>query len=130
MALDIGLIVESYLCDNGIFKGKAFVRHLQEHNQKVHYCGVNVHHKNAVAEHSIHTVSECARALLLHSALRWKDGPIRSDLWPFAVQHACYLYNYCPDSSNSCPADGFLGAVVPRHKLKNLHTWGLGIRIE
>ena len=28
MALNHGLIVESYLCDNGIFKGKAFVCHL------------------------------------------------------------------------------------------------------
>ena len=129
MALNHGLLIESYLCDNGIFKGKAFVRHLQEHNQKVHYCGVNAHHKNAVAERSIRTVSECARALLLHSALRWKDGPINSDLWPFAVEHACYLYNRCPDSSNSCPADRFLGTVLPRHKFKELHTWGCPVYV-
>ena len=129
MALNHGLLIESYLCDNGIFKGKAFVRHLQEHNQKVHYCGVNAHHKNAVAERSIRTVSECARALLLHSALRWKNGPITSDLWPFAVEHACYLYNRCPDSSNSCPADRFLGSVLPRHKFKDLHTWGCPVYV-
>ena len=123
-ALDHGIIINSYLCDNGIFKSKAFVRHLHEHNQKVHYCGVNAHHKNGIAERNIRTVSECARALLLHAALRWKDGPITSSLWPFAVRHACYLFNHCPDSTGTSPADRFLGTTVPRHQLLNLHCWG------
>ena len=74
LALDHGVIIENYLADNGIFEGKAFVGHLREHNQKIQYCGVNAHHKNAVAERSIRTVSECARALLLHASLRWKSG--------------------------------------------------------
>ena len=65
LSLDYGVIVENYLADNGVFKAKTFVGHLGEYNQKIQYYGVNTHHKNAVAEISIRTVSEYARALLL-----------------------------------------------------------------
>ena len=50
LSLNHGIVIQNYLCDNGIFKGREFVKHLQEHNQKVKYCGVNAHHKNGVAE--------------------------------------------------------------------------------
>ena len=91
LALDHGVIVENYLANNGVFKAKAFVGHLREHNQKIQYYGVNIHHKNVVAERSIRTVSECARALLLHVSLRWKIG-IDNSLWPMAVDYATYIY--------------------------------------
>ena len=128
-ALDHGVIVHNYLTDNGTFKSKNFVKHLHEHNQKVQYCGVNAHHQNGIAERSIRTVSECARAVLLHSALRWKDGPIDSTFWPFAVRYATYIYNHCPDSSGTCPADRFYGITVPRHKLLDLHCWGCPVYV-
>ena len=128
-ALDNGVVIHNYLCDNGIFKGRQFVKHLNEHNQKVKYCGVNAHHKNGIAERNIRTVSECARALLLHAALHWKDGPIHSHLWPMAVQYACYIFNHCPDASGTSPADRFLGATVPRHKLLDIHCWGCPVYV-
>ena len=128
-ALDHGIVVQNYLCDNGIFKGRQFVKHLHEHNQKVQYCGVNAHHKNGIAERNIRTVSECARALLLHAALHWKDGPVNSSYWPFAVRHACYIFNHCPYASGTCPADKFLGSTVPRHKLLELHCWGCPVYV-
>ena len=49
LALESGVVVEKYLADNGIFKAKAFVQHLCDHNQNVNYCGVNIRHKNSVA---------------------------------------------------------------------------------
>lgn len=55
LALESGVVVENHLVDNGIFKAKAFVQHLRDHNQKVNYCSVNAHHKNAVAERCIRT---------------------------------------------------------------------------
>ena len=129
LALDHGVPVLNYLCDNGTFKSRDFVKHLNDHNQKVQYCGVNAHHQNGIAERSIRTVSECARALLLHSAIRWKDGPLNSSYWPFAVRHACYLYNHCPDRTGTCPADRFFGETVPRHKLLDLHCWGCPVYV-
>ena len=128
-ALDHGILIQNYLCDNGIFKGRQFVKHLHEHNQKVKYCGVNAHHKNGVAERNIRTVSDCARALLLHASLHWKDSPISSSYWPMAVQYACYIFNHCPDSSGTSPADRFFGSTVPRHKLLDLHCWGCPVYV-
>ena len=128
LALDHGVIVSSYHADNGTFKANAFVSHIREHNQKIQYCGVNAHHKNAVAERSIRTVSECARALLLHAALHWKTG-IDSSLWPMAVSYAAYLYNHLPNHRGIAPADLFTGVQIPRHKLKSFHTWGCPVYV-
>ena len=106
-----------------MFKANAFVRHIRDKNQKINYCGVNAHHQNAVAERSIRTVSESARCMLLHAAMHWKDG-INSDLWPFAVSYACHLHNVLPSGNGIAPGDLFSGVTMPRHKLKDLHTWG------
>ena len=66
---------------------------------------------------------------MLHAALRWKNGPVDSTFWPFAVRHACYVYNHCPDASGTCPADKFFGNTVPRHKLLDLHCWGCPVYV-
>ena len=127
-SLDYGVLIDSYLADNGVFKANKFVAEIRDRNQKINYCGVNAHHKNAVAERSIRTVSECARALLLHASLRWKSG-IDSSLWPMAVHYAVYLYNHMPNANGIAPADLFTGVQVERHKLKNLHTWGCPVYV-
>ena len=91
LALDHGVIINSYKADNGVFKANQFVTHIREHNQKLSYCGVNVHHNNGAAERSICTVSECARALLIHSVVHWEDG-VTSELWHMAIEHTVYVY--------------------------------------
>ena len=68
MALDFGVLINSYKADNGVFKANAFVSHIREHNQKLSYCGVNAHHKNGATERATRNVSECARALMLYAA--------------------------------------------------------------
>jgi Integrase core domain. len=118
-----GVLIEDYLTDNGIFSKTQFVDHISQHNQQIHYCGVNAHHKNAVAERAIRTVSDLARALLLHASTHWPDG-IEASLWPMAVDHAVHLYNTFPNQHGICPLDLFSGTTVPRHKLRDLHVWG------
>ena len=39
MAMDHGVIVQSYLTDSGAFKSNAFVQHIREHEQKLNFCG-------------------------------------------------------------------------------------------
>ena len=128
MCLDNGILVESYMGDNGVFKAKAFVKHIRDHNQQVHYCGVNAHHQNSVAERSIRTVSEIARSMILHSSMRWKNG-IDASLWPMAVDYACHVYNHLPNAQGIAPADLFTGSTVPRHKLKDLHVFGCPVYV-
>lgn len=128
LALDSGILVDSYLADNGVFKANAFVSHIRDHNQKLRFCGVNAHHQNATAERNIRTISECARSLLLHASLRWKTG-INSNLWPFAVSYATYLYNHLPNEHGLAPVDLFTGVQSPRHKLKDIHVWGAPVYV-
>mmetsp|Transcript_15021 Transcript_15021/g.28265 ORF Transcript_15021/g.28265 Transcript_15021/m.28265 type:complete len:2300 (+) Transcript_15021:159-7058(+) len=128
MALGHGVLVEDYLTDNGIFNKTKFVDHIRTHNQLIHYCGVNAHHKNGIAERGIRTVSEIARSLLLHASAHWPTG-VDGTLWPMAVDYACYLYNTLPNHLGTCPADLFIGSVAPRHKLRDLHVWGCPVYV-
>ena len=128
LSLDHGVIVDSYKADNGVFKANQFVTHIRDHNQKLSYCGVNAHHKNGAAERAIRTVSECARALMLHAAVHWKEG-VTSELWPMAIDYAVYLYNHLPNQQGIAPADLFTGVTIPRHKLKDCHMWGCPVYV-
>jgi hypothetical protein len=128
LALGNGVIITDYLADNGIFKANAFVQHLREHNQRVQYCGVNAHHQNGIAERSILSISNMARAMLLHASLRWKTG-IDSSLWPMAVNYATYVYNHTPKENGIAPADLFTGTQIPRHKLRDIHVWGCPVYV-
>jgi hypothetical protein len=89
MALHHGVVVESYLTDSGAFKANAFVQHIRTHEQRIRYCGANAHHKNGVAERAVQSVSNMARALILHASAHWKDG-IDLSLWPMAVMYATH----------------------------------------
>lgn len=128
MCLQHGVVVEDYLADNGVFKSKDFVKHLFEHNQRVNYCGVNAHHQNGVAERNIQTVSEMARALLLHASAHWSQG-IEPSLWPMAVDYAVYLFNHLPNDKGFSPIELFTGETMPKHHLKDLHVWGCPVYV-
>jgi hypothetical protein len=128
LALSHGVLVEDYLTDNGIFSKTQFLDHIRQHNQQVHFCGVNAHHKNAVAERAIRTVSELARSLLLHASIHWPAG-VDGSLWPMAVDYATHLYNTLPNQHGVCPSDLFTGTTIPRHKLRDLHVWGCPVYV-
>ena len=70
MSLDHGIMVNTYIADNGVFKANNVFHHIREHNQHISYCGVNTHHQNGVSKWSIRTISKMARAMMLHSPLR------------------------------------------------------------
>jgi hypothetical protein len=87
MALHYGVVIESYLLTiSGAFKANAFVKHIREHEQRIRYCGANTHHKNGVAKRAVQSVSNTARALILHASAHWKDG-IDSSLWPMTLTY-------------------------------------------
>ena len=128
MCLTHGVIVESYLTDSGAFKATGFVQHIRNHSQKIHYCGANAHHKIGIAERAIQSVSNMARAMILHATAHWKDG-INSTLWPMAVQYAAFQYNHLPNAEGLCPADFFTGSTVPRNRLLDIHVWGCPVYV-
>ena len=128
MAFEHGVVTQSYLTDSGAFKANLFVQHIRDHGQQIRYCGTNAHHQNGIAERSIRTVSNMARAMLLHAAAHWKNG-VDSSLWPMAVTYAVYVYNNTPNAQNLYPVDLFTGSAVPRHRLRDLHTWGCPVYV-
>ncbi|KAG7341235.1 reverse transcriptase RNA-dependent DNA polymerase [Nitzschia inconspicua] len=87
--------------------------------------GVGAHYQNGVAERSIQTVTQWARAMLLHLALHWPEQS-RLDLWPFALEHAVYLWNHMPKKDSLlAPVQLFTGAVFDDyHHLQHSHVWG------
>ena len=105
-----------------MFKSNVFVYHIREHNKKLSYCGVNVHHKNGTAERTIRTVSEYASVQPIYATMNWKDG-VPSDLWPMSVEYAVYIYNNLPNEKGISTTDLFTGFTSPRHKLKDYHVW-------
>jgi transposase InsO family protein len=69
---DYGVMVQSYLSDNGsVFTSPAFTKHLQKFEQVLRYAGVGAHHHNGVAERNIQTIMAIARTMMLHSSIHW-----------------------------------------------------------
>jgi hypothetical protein len=120
--VDNGVVVQDYLKDSVTFKAHRRVAHIHETQQMMHLCGTNAHHQNGVAERVIQTISNMARAMILHASMHWKDL-IDASLWQMAVNHAIHIYNNTPKKGVT-PADIFTGSTVPRHHLLDLHVWG------
>jgi hypothetical protein len=76
----------------------------------------------------VQSVSNIARAMLLHASAHWKNG-IDSSLWPMAVAYATYQYNHLPNAQGLCPADLLTGSTVPRHRLRDIHVWGCPVYV-
>jgi hypothetical protein len=68
VCMDNGVVVQEYLTDSGAFKANIFVARINETHQKLRCCGTNAHHQNGVAERAIQTISNMARAVILHSS--------------------------------------------------------------
>jgi hypothetical protein len=94
-ALNNGVRIETYQSDNGTFTVQAFIDELNAREQSITFSGSGAQHQNGVAERAIKTVSESARIMMLHCALRWPDSYDPS-LWPMAMQYAADIYNELP----------------------------------
>lgn len=76
------------------------------------------------------TVTRWARALLLHVVIHWPDEADLS-LWPFALEHAIYLWNNVPNrDSRLAPLEIFTGCKFPSHAhLHHAHVWGCPVHV-
>jgi transposase InsO family protein len=90
--------------DNGVFTSAEFRDDMKRKGQQIRFSGVGAHHQNGIAERTIKTISYLARAQLIHAALRW---PAENDLelWPFALQHATYIWNNIPGTDGLAPIE-------------------------
>jgi hypothetical protein len=90
-----GEVIRGYHGNNRVYKMREFRKDLEEQKQLIQFSGVGAHHQNEVAEQAIRTISESARAMMLHVAIQWPKE-VTLDLWPMAMDYAIYLWNQMP----------------------------------
>jgi hypothetical protein len=123
-ALNNGVRIQTYQSDNGTFTAQAFIDELNTQEKSITSSGSGAQHQNGVAERAIKTVSESARTMMLHCALRWPDSCDPS-LWPMAMQYAADIYNELPRlQGNYSPEEIFAQTKSSHSRLLNAHTWG------
>jgi hypothetical protein len=129
-ALTSGVKIKSYWADNVPFDNEDFRSNIQRNNQTIDFSGVGAHHQNGVAERAIQTITSWARTMMLHSIIMWPDQADLA-LWPFALDHAVYLWNNMPQrESRMSPLELFTGQKFPSYDhLQRLHVWGCPVYV-
>ena len=100
---DRSVTVCSYRADNGIFNAMEFEEEIKKAEQGITFSGLGAQHQNGVAERMICTVIERARTSLIRAAIRNSEN-IDTTLWPFSLNHACYVWNEVPKEGSFLPS--------------------------
>ena len=125
LAREHGVTIKSYHADNSPFGNAEFVRSIEENGQAIKFSGVGAHHQNGVAERTIKTISSWARTMLLHATIHWPEQN-HLNLWPYAFEHAVFLWNNLPGrTSGVAPLELFTGVSLSSFDhLQRSHVWG------
>ena len=120
-----GVRIKTYRADNHPFGSKEFLEDIKLQDQEIDFSGVGAHHQNGVAERGVMTVTTWARAMMMHQLIHWPNE-FSPDLWPFALEHAAYLWNNLPkDKSRLSPRELFTGeADVDKLAILRSRVWG------
>ena len=129
-AMNHGVKIRQFRADNQPFSSQEFMDSIDSTYQTITFSGVGAKHQNGVAERAIRTVTQWARAMLLNSILHWPDS-VNLELWPFALEHAVFLWNHIPRKDlRLSPLELFTGS---RHDntqlLTRLHVWGCPVYV-
>jgi Reverse transcriptase (RNA-dependent DNA polymerase) len=119
-----GVRIKKYHADNGVFDSKEFSDHMKQCDQTIDFSGSGAHHQNGVAERGIRTVTEWARAMLLHAALHWPEQAT-IETWPFALDYAVYIWNNLPKRGlKISPLELFSKTRISSHHMQRTRVWG------
>ena len=128
-AADVGISIKGYHSDNGVFGSAVFQSHCHDLGQTIRFSGVGAHHQNGVAEWAIRTVTNMARANMLHATLHWPDRSF-IDLWPLAMSYAVWVYNNLPQHGAGLSHEElFSGVKSPRSGLPRAHVFGCPVYV-
>ena len=125
IAREHGVAIKSYHADNSPFGNADFVRSIEDRGQAIKFSGVGAHHQNGVAERTIKTIRSWARTMLLHATIHWPEQN-HLTLWPYAFEHAVFLWNNLPSrTSGLAPIELFTGvSLTSFNHLQRSHVWG------
>ena len=118
--------VKHFHGDNGIFSSEQYLQECAKKMQSPSFSGVGAQHQNSKAEWAIQTIMYMAGTFLVHSSLHWMDmGTDDISLWPFAVQHAVWLYNRVPNyESGLTPLELITKQKADHRDILRSHVWG------
>jgi hypothetical protein len=124
LAFDEGLRIKHYHSDNGIFASAAFKDDCAASSQHISFSGVGAHHQNGIAERNIKTVSQWARANMLHAAFHWTEHA-NIKLWPQAVDYAVWVFNRLPSvETGLSPNELWSNTRSTSNDLRRTHPFG------
>jgi transposase InsO family protein len=124
LAYDEGIVIKQIHSDNGVFASAAFKADCASKSQKLSFSGVGVHHQNGVAERNIKTISQWARASMLHAAFHWHEHA-NIKLWPQAVDYAVWVFNRLPSvETGLSPNELWSSSRNTTHDLRRAHPFG------
>ena len=105
-----GITIKSFHADNGIFAKSEFKNYCECNRIKFYFCGVGAKHQNGVAERNIKTVTQWARANMLHLAVHW---PLyaSSTYWPQAIDYAVWVFNCMPNMTTGISSNKLWSSV-------------------
>ncbi|MCA1806890.1 MAG: GAG-pre-integrase domain-containing protein, partial [Actinobacteria bacterium] len=125
-----GVRIKQYRADNHPFRSAEFLADIETQDQTISYSGVGAHHQNGVSERGIQTVSKWALAMMMHQLIHW---PAQFDpaLWPFALEHAAYIWNNMPkERGGLTPAELFAGMKRPQNDaILRSRVWGCPVYV-
>eukprot|EP00804_Cyclotella_cryptica_P010321 CCRYP_012254-RA/>CCRYP_012254-RA protein AED:0.10 eAED:0.03 QI:0/0/0/1/1/1/3/0/1268 len=128
-AADVGVTIRQFHSDNGVFSSTEFCEHCTRLGQTLHFSGVGAHHQNRAAKRAIQTVTNMARANMLHATLHWPDHSF-IDLWPLAMNYAVWAYNKLPQhGAGLSPEELFSGIKCSQSNLPRAHVFGCPIYV-
>ena len=124
-----GVTIKQYVGDNNPFHSQDWKADCANQHQTCLLSGVGAHHQN-YAERNIQTIFNMARAMLLHFAIHWPQAA-HTNLWPFAVDHAIYIWNQLPNQTTKLsPAEHFTSTTFQNHHhLQRLHVFGCPVYV-
>jgi len=105
---------------------RAFETFAAQHGVQIkhyHFCGVNAHFQNGIAERSIRDLSESARKQLLHARARW-PAAVHFALWPYALRNAALLHNNLPVLEDGTSRLELFSSIRVGANMKHMHTFG------
>lgn len=128
-AREEGIVIRGFHSDNGIFASSAFRQDCENQSQKLTYSGVGAHHQNGVAERNIKTISQLARANMLHAAYHW-PAHANVKLWPQAVDYATWVFNRLPSTTTGLsPNELWSRSRSTSHDLRRTHPFGCPVYV-
>ena len=129
-ARGVGVMIRGYHADNQPFGSAEFLEDIDLQEQTITFSGVGAHHQNGVAENAVKTITFMARTMMMHQLIHWPDE-FGANLWPFAMTHACYIWNHTPRSRTGLsPYELFTGVKDPHYLgIKRSRVWGCPVYV-